>query len=58
MFCCILDHDLSGLALNSLQFSDGPELSPHEVCHQPRFQALFSPERKTPVGSGYVAPAF
>ena len=34
MFCSILDHDFSGLAINTLQFSDGPDLSPHEVCHQ------------------------
>ena len=25
---------------------------------QPRFQALSSPERKTLIGSGHVAPAF
>ena len=29
MFCPILDHDLSGLAM---QFNDGPDVSPHEVC--------------------------
>ena len=31
MFCSILDHNLLGLAINSLQFSDGPDLSPYEI---------------------------
>ena len=34
MFCYILDHDISGLAIDSLQFNDGPDLSPHEVCQE------------------------
>ena len=33
MFCSIRDHDLFGLVINPLKFSDGPYLSLHEVCH-------------------------